>query len=121
MAPARWSGAPEGEASHPASIRRAGAKRLTTWLRNRKVRAAEALAAKAVEAAERQHTTVAGEKAIARMVHTLAEEVITLNEKIAETDKLIEGRFREHELAEVITSMPGIGATLSLFHPVLEG
>lgn len=46
------------------------------------------------------------------MVHTLAEEVMTLNEKIAETDKLIEARFREHELAEVITSMPGIGPTL---------
>jgi transposase len=96
----------------PAAIRRVGTKRLTTWLRNRKVWGAEALAAKAVEAAERQHTAVAGEKAIARMVHTLTEEVMTLNEKIAETDKLIEGRFREHELAEVITSMPGIGPTL---------
>ncbi|GAA2377743.1 IS110 family transposase [Streptomyces cuspidosporus] len=96
----------------PAAIRRVGAKRLTTWLRNRKVRGAEALSAKAVEAAERQHTAVVGEKATAKMVHTLAEEVMALNEKIAETDKLIEGRFREHELAEVITSLPGIGATL---------
>ncbi|WP_037600031.1 IS110 family RNA-guided transposase [Streptacidiphilus rugosus] len=96
----------------PAAIRRSGTKRLTTWLRNRKVYGAEALAAKTVEAAERQHTAVAGEKAIAQMVHTLAEEVIALNEKIAETDKLVEGRFREHELAEVITSMPGVGSTL---------
>ncbi|MER7468767.1 IS110 family transposase, partial [Streptomyces sp. NPDC097981] len=93
----------------PAAIRRAGAKRLTTWLRNRKVRSADALAATAVEAAERQHTAVAGEKAIAKMVHTLAEEVMTLNEKITETDKLIEGRFHEHALADVIISMPGIG------------
>lgn len=96
----------------PASIRRAGAKRLATWLRNRKVRSSDALAATAVAAADRQHTAVAGEKAIAKMVHTLAEEVMALNEKIAETDKLIEGRFRQHELAEVITSMPGIGAVL---------
>ncbi|WP_406723560.1 IS110 family transposase [Streptomyces sp. GD-15H] len=96
----------------PAAIRRVGTKRLTTWLRNRQVRSAENLAAKAVEAAERQHIAVAGEKAVAKMVHTLAEEVITLNEKIAEIDKLIEGRFREHDLAEVITSMPGIGAIL---------
>ncbi|MFI9825830.1 transposase, partial [Streptomyces sp. NPDC052013] len=35
-----------------------------------------------------------------------------LNEKIAETDKLIEGRFHEHELAEVIQSLPGIGTVL---------
>ncbi|MET7356799.1 IS110 family transposase, partial [Streptomyces mirabilis] len=82
----------------PAAIRRAGTSRLTTWLRNRKVYNAAGLAAKAVEAAERQHTAVAGEKAIAKMVHTLVKEVTALNEKIAETDKLIEGRFREHEL-----------------------
>ncbi|WP_030272859.1 IS110 family transposase [Streptomyces sp. NRRL B-24484] len=96
----------------PAAIRRAGARRLATWLRNRKVYSPDALAAKAVEAAGRQHTAVAGEKAIAKMVHTLAEEVMALNEKITETDELIEGRFREHELAEVISSMPGIGPTL---------
>ncbi|MFH8337541.1 IS110 family transposase [Streptomyces sp. AM6-12] len=96
----------------PAAIRRTGLRRLTTWLTNRKVRSAQALATKAVEAAERQHTAVAGEAAISRMVLTLAKEVMTLNEKISETDKLIEGRFREHELAEVIQSMPGIGTVL---------
>jgi transposase len=96
----------------PAAIRRAGTSRLTTWLRNRKVRGAEALATAAVDAAGRQHTAVAGEKAIAKMVHALAKEVMALNEKIAEIDKLIEGRFRRHELAEVIESMPGIGPLL---------
>ncbi|MEU6071215.1 IS110 family transposase [Streptomyces sp. NPDC047082] len=96
----------------PAAIRRTGQRRLITWLRNRKVRGAEALATKAVEAAERQHTAVAGETAIAKMVLTLTKEVTALNEKISETDKLIEGRFREHELAEVIQSLPGIGTVL---------
>ena len=96
----------------PAALRRIGVSRLTTWLRNRKVRGADSLAKAAVEAAERQHTAVAGEKAIAKMVLTLAKEVMALNEKIAETDKLIEGRFREHELAEVILSMPGMGPRL---------
>lgn len=46
------------------------------------------------------------------MVHTLSKEVMALNEKGTETDKLIEGRFRKHELAEVTLSMPGIGGTL---------
>lgn len=96
----------------PAALRRTGVRRLATWLRNRKVRCAEALAAKAGEAAERQHTAVAGGAAIAKMVHTLAKEVMALTEKIAETDKLIEGRFRAHELAEVIASVPGIGTVL---------
>ncbi|MFF9778587.1 IS110 family transposase [Streptomyces sp. NPDC013978] len=96
----------------PASIRRTGTARLTTWLANRKVRNAKALAEAAVEAAERQHTAVPGEKTIAQLVHTLAEEVMALNEQISETDKLIEGRFRAHELADIILSVPGIGATL---------
>lgn len=46
------------------------------------------------------------------MIHTLAKEVTGLNEQIAEIDKLIAARFREHELAEVISSMPGIGPLL---------
>ncbi|MFF3404600.1 IS110 family transposase [Streptomyces sp. NPDC002659] len=96
----------------PAAIRRAGVKRLTTWLRNRKVRAADQLAAAAVQAAEGQHTAVPGETVTAQVVHSLAREVTALNEKITETDKLIEGRFRQHRHAEVITSLPGIGPLL---------
>ncbi len=37
---------------------------------------------------------------------------MSLNEQITEIDKLIAARFREHELAEVISSMPGIGPRL---------
>ncbi|MFF4731073.1 IS110 family transposase [Streptomyces mirabilis] len=100
----------------PAAIRRVGVRRLTKWLAkwlaNRKVRNARSLAEAVVEAAERQHTAVPGEKTIAKLVHTLAEEVMALNEQIAEMDKLIEGRFREHELASILLSVPGIGATL---------
>ena len=73
---------------------------------------AGSLARAAVEAAERQHTAVTGEEVIAQMVHTLATEVTALNEKIAEIDKLIEGRFRQHELAEIVSSLPGIGPLL---------
>ncbi|MGI5509139.1 IS110 family transposase [Streptomyces sp. CA-106131] len=96
----------------PAAIRRTGARRLETWLRNRKVRGAAQLAEKALAAAESQHTSVTGEKPTAQLVHTLAKEVMRLNEQIAETDKLIEARFREHKHAEVIASMPGIGSLL---------
>jgi transposase len=39
-------------------------------------------------------------------------EVIGLNEKIHALDKLIAARFREHELAAVISSLPGIGPLL---------
>lgn len=96
----------------PAALRRTGARRLETWLRNRKVRAADTIAEAAVAAAGRQHTALPGEKLTAQMVHTLAKEVMALNEKVGEVDKLIEGRFREHELSEVIASLPGIGPLL---------
>ncbi|NGO81886.1 IS110 family transposase [Streptomyces sp. YC504] len=96
----------------PAAIRRAGARRLESWLRNRKVRGAAQLAQTAVTAADSQHTSVTGEKPTAQLVHTLAKEVMRLNEQVAAVDKLIEARFREHQHAEVITSMPGIGPLL---------
>ncbi|MEV5915180.1 IS110 family transposase [Streptomyces chartreusis] len=97
----------------PAALRRAGGKRLVTWLRKCSVRSPEALAEAAVEAAERQHTAVIGEKITAQVIHTLAKEVMSLNEQISEIDKLIAARFRDHELAEVISSMPGIGPLLA--------
>ncbi|MFD8292447.1 IS110 family transposase [Streptomyces lavendulae] len=96
----------------PAAIRRLGAKRLETWLRNRKVLRADQLAETAVEAAERQQTSLPGEKLTAQMVHTLAKEVMLLNEQVAELDKLIEARFRDNRHFEVITSMPGLGTIL---------
>ncbi|WP_344117865.1 IS110 family transposase, partial [Streptomyces blastmyceticus] len=96
----------------PAALRRTGRSRLETWLRNRKVRGAEALAEAVLDAAERQHTAVPGEKITAQVIHTLAKEVMGLNEQITEIDKLIAARFRKHELAEVISSMPDIGPLL---------
>ncbi|MHB9847637.1 IS110 family transposase [Streptomyces krungchingensis] len=96
----------------PASLRRTGKKRLETWLRNRKVQRADRLAETAMEAAGRQHTTLSGEKLTAQLVHTLAREVIALNQQVAELDKAIEARFREHRDFEVITSMPGLGVIL---------
>ncbi|WP_399921104.1 IS110 family transposase [Streptomyces kanamyceticus] len=96
----------------PAALRRLGVRRLETWLRNRKVTRADRLAEAAVQAAERQHTSLPGEKLAAQMVHTLAREVMGLNEQIAELDKRIEARFRDHHSFDVITSMPGLGVIL---------
>ncbi|MEV8129042.1 transposase [Streptomyces sp. NPDC085944] len=96
----------------PAALRRLGRRRLTAWLRNRKTRSAEDLATAAVDAAERQHTRLPGEAAIARVVRDLALELLDLHEKIHELDIRIEARFRAHDLAPVISSMPGIGPLL---------
>ncbi|MCX4641762.1 MULTISPECIES: IS110 family transposase [unclassified Streptomyces] len=105
----------------PAAIRRAGTRRLETWLRNRKVRGADQLAQAAMAAADSQYTSVTGEKPTAQLVDTLAKEVKRLNEQVAGVDKLIEARFREHKHAEVITSMPGIGPLLGAEFVVATG
>ncbi|GAB7036060.1 IS110 family transposase [Streptomyces sp. NPDC021749] len=96
----------------PAAIRRTGAKRIETWLKNRKVKGAAALARTAVDAAQAQHTALPGERLAAAMVVRLAKGVMALDEEIAELDALIEARFREHPHAEVICSLPGMGARL---------
>lgn len=99
----------------PAALRRIGRARLATWLKNHGVRVtnhAKSAADAAITAAEAQSTAVPGEKTAAKMVHTLAREVMALDQEIAEIEVLIEGRFREHPDAEVITSMPGIGNLL---------
>ncbi|MGW0886465.1 IS110 family transposase [Streptomyces sp. NPDC002671] len=96
----------------PAAIRRAGAKRIETWLRNRKVRSAAALAKATLEAAQAQHTALPGETLAAGMVVRLAKAVMALDEEIAELDALIEARFREHPHADVICSLPGMGTQL---------
>jgi transposase len=96
----------------PAAIRRTGSKRLETWLRNRHVVRPERLAEIAVQSAERQHTSLPGEKLAAQLVHTLAKEVLNLNQQVAALDKDIEARFRDHHAFDVITSMPGLGIIL---------
>ncbi|MFI6576203.1 IS110 family transposase [Nocardiopsis sp. NPDC050513] len=97
----------------PAAIRRMGARRLETWLRARGVHGAAALARTAIDAAQAQRTSLPGEKLAAIVVARLAKGVMALDEEIAETETLIEARFREHPHAEVIQSLPGMGPRLS--------
>lgn len=96
----------------PAGLRRIGPSRLAAWLKNRKVRGAQAMADAAVAAAQAQHTAVAGESTAAAVVNTLARSVLALDEEIAAIGARIAARFREHRDAKVILSMPGMGPLL---------
>lgn len=96
----------------PDGLRRAGAARLAAWLRKRKARNADAIAAKAIEAANAQHTIVPGQQLAAAVVARLAKEVMALDTEIGDTDAMIEERFRRHRHAEIILSMSGFGVTL---------
>ena len=96
----------------PDGLRRAGVARVAAWLRKRKARNAEAVAATAIEAANAQRTVVPGQQLAAAVVARLAEEVMALDTAIGDTDAMIEDRFRSHCHAEIILSMPGFGVTL---------
>ncbi len=93
----------------PAALRRIGVKRLTTWLERRKVRGAQTVAAKAVEAAQSQQITLSGEKRAAKLVCELAHQLLALDERIKDNDREIREAFRTDERAETIESMPGMG------------
>ena len=96
----------------PAGLRRAGTARLAAWLRKRKARNADTIAARALQAANAQHSIVPGQQLAATVVARLAKEVIDLDTEIAETETMIEDRFRRHRHAEIILSMSGFGVTL---------
>lgn len=96
----------------PKAIRQSGISRLTKFLADAGVRNASAIAAAAVSAAKAQTVKLPGEEVAATLVAELAQGVIALDDRIKTTDAAIEGRFRRHPLAEVITSMPGIGFRL---------
>jgi transposase len=96
----------------PDGLRRAGTARLAAWLRKRKARNADAIAATAMDAANAHRIVVPGQQLAAAMVARLAEEVMALDIEIGDTDAMIEDRFRRHRHAEIILSMPGFGVTL---------
>ncbi len=94
------------------AIRAIGAQPLERWLRSRKVRRADKLAAAAVEAADSQQTRIVGEQLEGALIARLAATVLELDKELAEIDTLISERFRSHRQAELITSMVGIGDLL---------
>lgn len=97
----------------PAGIRRAGEARIATWLRNQGCYNAKSIAAKAVAAARAQDTTVQAQEVGADLVSALARTILDLHEQVAEIEKRIETRFREHQQAEILLSMPGFGTLLA--------
>jgi transposase len=96
----------------PKAIRQSGVSRLTRILADAGVRNASTIASAAVAAAKTQTVRLPGEQLAAGLVAELAREVIALDDRIKTTDADIEDRFRRHPLADVITSLPGMGFRL---------
>jgi transposase len=96
----------------PRAVRGAGRKRVEAYLKKLGVRGAAKLAEKAVAAAKGQSASLPAESVAAGIVAKLAREALALKERIVEVDRELERRFLTHPLAEILLSLPGMGALL---------
>jgi len=96
----------------PEAIRRMGEARLSRWLRQRRVRAYADVAARAVAAAQTQHTVLAGQDVAASIVAELANSILAQHERLKLLEQQIQDTFAQHPQAEVIESIPGFGPVL---------
>jgi transposase len=96
----------------PAQLRRAGHKRVATYLRNRGVKGSNKVADKALSAAKSQSVTLPAQELASRIVAELAKDVLGLKERIEGIDEEIEQRFFARPEARILTSLPGMGPTL---------
>lgn len=101
-------------ASHPGAdpLRQAGRARIKRFLKTRRIRKADEVAAAIIDAIEAQHTIVPGSAAAGRLVATLAEELDRLHARRDEIGKEIEACFFALPEAPILLSLPGIGPRL---------
>ena len=96
----------------PAQLRRAGHKRVGTYLRNRGVKGSANVARKALSAAESQSVILPAQEVASRIVAELAEEVLAFKERIGSIDEEIGQRFFVRPEARILNSLPGMGPIL---------
>lgn len=100
----------------PAEIRRGGVSRLVKHMlaSGRLPRPhVEKLAAQAVAAAKAQQLALPGERLAAALVRELAEEALSVRERLAQLDSELKETLARHPDAAFIRSLPGMGATLA--------
>jgi transposase len=96
----------------PTQLRRAGHKRIATYLRNRGVKGSNNVAHKALGAARSQNVTLPAQEVGATIVAELAEDVLGLKDRLQSIDEEIGQRFFTRREARVLISLPGMGPIL---------
>ena len=95
-----------------AQLRRAGHKRVATYLGNRCVKGSDKVAYKALSAARSQSVSLPAQEVASRIVAELAAEVLALKERIESIDEEIGRRFFARPGARILISLPGMGPIL---------
>jgi transposase len=96
----------------PTQLRRAGHKRIATYLRNRGVKGSNNVAHKALGAARSQNVTLPAQEVGAAIVAELAEDVLGLKDRLQSIDEEIGQRFFARREARFLISLPGMGPIL---------
>jgi transposase len=96
----------------PAQLRRAGHKRVASYLRSRSVKGSASVAHKALSAARSQSVSLPAQEVASRIVAELAADVLSLKERIESIDKEIGQRFFARPEARILISLPGMGPIL---------
>ena len=98
----------------PTEVRRAGKARIVAHLRKTpQLRDVEALAGRALAAAQAQRIAVPGEAPTAELIRELATEALQARARIARIDRDIDGLLTSHPDGALIRSLPGMGAVLT--------
>jgi transposase len=96
----------------PPQLRRAGHKRVASYLRSRSVKGSNKVAHKALAAARAQSVSLPAQELASRIVAELAAEVLSLKERIESIDEEIGQRFFVRPEARILVSLPGMGPIL---------
>ena len=77
----------------PTALRRAGYKRVATYLKNRGIKGADTLAKKALAAAESQSAVLPAQDVASAIVAELARQALVLKQRIERVDEELKHRF----------------------------
>jgi transposase len=97
----------------PSDARRLGKFRLTRWLKARGSRRSEALAEKALLAAETQRRELPAARVKAALVSEIAWEILRTKDRIAVLEKRLEELVEADRNGEIVGSLPGMGLILT--------
>src|SRR3712207_2368904 len=96
----------------PAQLRRAGHKRIASYLKNRGVKGSSSVAHRALSAAKAQSVTPPAQDVAASIVAELAGDVLSLKERLESIDEELQKRLFARPEARVLISLPGMGPIL---------
>jgi transposase len=96
----------------PTHLKRAGHKRIASYLRNRGVKGSNKLGQKALSVARSQSISLPAQEVASRIVAELAKDILGLKECIESIDEEIRQRFFARPEARILISLPGMGPIL---------